>query len=261
MNNYSKSYHLPEENREEKHHSKPVASGTDKRKKVPVTPTSASDISGKAKAKFWVAWVAAFLFVSLGWQFLTRPHDKSQVTAPADTGITNEEEPAPELWEEEEESLKLPEDKDEEEDSEPLENENEDEDEEPPVSTAEPPISPKTATPTHQQPEQERQDVREESLLEALERANHADVVKQAKRAGVSTEGSTMEILERINHADVVKQARHAGVSTEGSTMEILERINHADVVKQAKRAGVSTEGSTMEILERINKKELERYR
>lgn len=231
MNNYSKSYHLPEENREEKHHSKPVASGTDKRKKVPVTPTSASDISGKAKAKFWVAWVAAFLFVSLGWQFLTRPHDKSQATDPADTGITNEEEPAPELWEEEEEeSLKLPEDKDEEEDSEPLEDENEDEDEEPPVSTAEPPISPKTATPTHQQPEQERQDVREESLLEALERANHADVVKQAKRAGVSTEGSTMEILERINHADVVKQAKRAGVSTEGSTMEILERINKKEL-------------------------------
>lgn len=100
----------------------------------------------------------------------------------------------------------------------------------PPVSTAEPPISPKTATPTHQQPEQERQDVREESLLEALERANHADVVKQAKRAGVSTEGSTMEILERINHADVVKQAKHTGVSTEGSTMEILERINKKEL-------------------------------
>jgi hypothetical protein len=32
--------------------------------------------------------------------------------------------------------------------------------------------------------------------------------------------------LERINHANVVKQAKEAGVSTEGSTLEILERIN-----------------------------------
>ena len=101
---------------------------------------------------------------------------------------------------------------------------------------------------------------RELSTLEILERRNHADVVKQAKRAGVSTEGSTLEILERINHADVVKQAKRAGVSAEGSTLEILERINHADVVKQAKRAGVSTEGSTLEILERINRKEMEKY-
>ena len=93
----------------------------------------------------------------------------------------------------------------------------------------------------------------EGTTLEILERINHADVVKQARRAGVSTEGTTLEILERINHADVVKQARRAGVSTEGSTLEILERINHADVVKQAQRAGVSTEGTTLEILERIN--------
>ena len=57
-----------------------------------------------------------------------------------------------------------------------------------------------------------------------------------------------------------MKQAKRAGVSTEGSTMEILERISHADAVKQAKRAGVSTEGSTMEILERISRKELEKY-
>lgn len=99
----------------------------------------------------------------------------------------------------------------------------------------------------------------EGTTLEILERINHADVVKQAKRAGVSTEGSTLEILERINHADVVEQARRAGVSTEGSTLEILERINHADVVKQARRAGVSTEGTTLEILERINRRELER--
>ena len=69
---------------------------------------------------------------------------------------------------------------------------------------------------------------------------------------------STLELLERKQHADVVKQAKRAGVSTEGSTLEILERIQHADVVKQAKRAGVSTEGSTLEILERINRKDLE---
>ena len=100
---------------------------------------------------------------------------------------------------------------------------------------------------------------RELTTLEILERRNHEEVVKQAKRAGVSTEGSTTDILERINHAEVVKQAKRAGVSTEGSTTDILERINHAEVVKQAKRAGVSTEGSTTDILERINRKELER--
>lgn len=101
----------------------------------------------------------------------------------------------------------------------------------------------------------------EGSTLEIMERINHAEVVKQAKRAGVSAEGSTLEIMERINHAEVVKQAKRAGVSTEGSTLEIMERINHAEVVKQAKRAGVSTEGSTFEIMERINRKELERYK
>lgn len=100
----------------------------------------------------------------------------------------------------------------------------------------------------------------EGSTIEILERIQHADVIKQAQRAGVSSEGSTIEILERIQHADVVKQAKRAGVSSEGSTIEILERIQHADVIKQAKRAGVSTEGSTIEILERIQRKELEKY-
>ena len=71
---------------------------------------------------------------------------------------------------------------------------------------------------------------------------------------------STLELLEKLNHANVVMQAKEAGVSTEGSTLEILERINHASVVKQAKEAGVSTEGSTLEILERINRKALEDY-
>ena len=99
---------------------------------------------------------------------------------------------------------------------------------------------------------------REPSTLELLEKRNHENMVKQAKRAGVSTEGSTLEILDRINHANMVKQAKQAGVSTEGSTLDILERINHANMVKQAKRAGVSTEGSTLDILERINRKEVE---
>ena len=71
---------------------------------------------------------------------------------------------------------------------------------------------------------------------------------------------STLELLEERNHANVVKQAKEAGVSTEGSTLDILERISHANVVKQAKEMGVSTEGSTLEILERINRKTLEEY-
>ncbi len=100
----------------------------------------------------------------------------------------------------------------------------------------------------------------EGSTSEILERISHANVVKQAQRAGVSTEGSTSEILERISHANVVKQAQRAGVSTEGSTSEILERISHANVVKQAQRAGVSTEGTTSEILERITRKNMEKY-
>ena len=65
--------------------------------------------------------------------------------------------------------------------------------------------------------------------------------------------------MEERNHANVVKQAKEAGVSTEGSTLDILERINHANVVKQAQELGVSTEGSTFEILERITRKKLER--
>lgn len=100
------------------------------------------------------------------------------------------------------------------------------------------------------------------STLELLERKNHADVVRRAQQAGVSTEGTTLEIMERINHADVVKRAQRAGVSTEGTTLEILERINHADVVKRAKQMGVSTEGTTLDIIERINRKSIEeRYR
>ena len=87
--------------------------------------------------------------------------------------------------------------------------------------------------------------------------------ISQEENKGTKTHEntkSTLELLEERNHANVVKQAKEAGVSTEGSTLEILERINHASVVKQAKEAGVSTEGSTLEILERINRKVLEDY-
>lgn len=40
---------------------------------------------------------------------------------------------------------------------------------------------------------------KELSTIELLEKKNHARVVEQAKRAGVSTEGSTIDILDRIN--------------------------------------------------------------
>ena len=40
------------------------------------------------------------------------------------------------------------------------------------------------------------------------------------------------KILERITHADVVKQAKRAGVSTEGSTSDILERITQKEMEK-----------------------------
>lgn len=97
-----------------------------------------------------------------------------------------------------------------------------------------------------------------ESSIKSFEEDFHAKAVKQAKRAGVSTDGTTQEILERLNHAKVVKQAKRAGVRTDGTTQEILERLNHAKVVKQAKRVGVSTEGTTEQILERIKMKNME---
>ena len=70
---------------------------------------------------------------------------------------------------------------------------------------------------------------------------------------------SNSDLLEKKTHASVVKQAQRAGVSTEGSTSEILDRITHASVVKQAQRAGVSTEGTTSEIMDRISRKQLEK--
>lgn len=83
----------------------------------------------------------------------------------------------------------------------------------------------------------------------------------ETKKQKDNSELSTIEILERRNHARVVEQAKRAGVSTEGSDVEILERINHKHIVERAKREGVSTEGSDVEILERINRKHLERYK
>jgi hypothetical protein len=38
--------------------------------------------------------------------------------------------------------------------------------------------------------------------------------------------------LERFNHADVVKQAQRAGVSTEVSTTDIIERITRKQLEK-----------------------------
>ena len=99
------------------------------------------------------------------------------------------------------------------------------------------------------------------STSEILDRRTHENVVRQARRAGVSTEGSTSEILDRITHANVVRQAKQAGVSAEGTTSEILDRITHANVVRQARQAGVSTEGTTSEILDRITRKNLERLK
>ena len=101
----------------------------------------------------------------------------------------------------------------------------------------------------------------EGSTSDILDRITHANVVKQAQRAGVSTEGSTSEILDRITHANVVRQAKQVGVSAEGTTSEILDRITHANLVRQARQAGVSTEGTTSEILDRITRKNLERLK
>ena len=69
---------------------------------------------------------------------------------------------------------------------------------------------------------------------------------------------SITDIINNNTYKQVIKQAQRAGVSTEGTTSEILDRITHANVVKQAQRAGVSTEGTTSEILDRITKKSME---
>ncbi len=100
----------------------------------------------------------------------------------------------------------------------------------------------------------------EEKLSPAERREEYGSLPEKVEAVTSKKEMSTLELLEKRQHEDVVKQAKRTGVSAEGSTIDILERIQHADVVKQAKRAGVSTEGSTIEILERIQRKELEKY-
>ncbi len=80
------------------------------------------------------------------------------------------------------------------------------------------------------------------SRLESIDERIHQNAVNDAKRAGVSTEGSTSDIMERIIHQNAVNDAKRAGVSTEGSTSEIMERIIHKNTVEQAKRMGISTE-------------------
>ena len=101
----------------------------------------------------------------------------------------------------------------------------------------------------------------EGTTSEILDRITHANVVRQAQQAGVSTDGTTSEILDRITHANAVQRAQEVGVSTDGTTSEILERITHANAVQRAQQVGVSTEGTTSEILERITRKNMERVR
>ena len=108
-----------------------------------------------------------------------------------------------------------------------------------------------------------RETIRKENLPSISHNSKDAPQDKASERTQkneVTEDLSTLDLLEKKQHAEVVKQAKRAGVSTEGSTMDILDRIQHAEVIKQAKRAGVSTEGSTMDILDRISRKELEKY-
>ena len=82
---------------------------------------------------------------------------------------------------------------------------------------------------------------------ECSDEANEVEVEEEPSRKLTTTER-----LDSISHENVVKQAQRLGVSTEGSTSDILERINHAKAEKQAQRERVSTVGSTSEDLERI---------
>lgn len=98
----------------------------------------------------------------------------------------------------------------------------------------------------------------EGTTSEIMDRVTHENMVREAKRVGVSTEGTTSEIMDRITHANMIREAKRVGVSTEGSTSEIMDRITHANMVREAKRVGVSTEGTTSEIMDRITRKQLE---
>ena len=90
---------------------------------------------------------------------------------------------------------------------------------------------------------------------------NKPEVVEQEQttpQTQPQREKTVSEILDERTHANAVRDAQKAGVSTEGTTTEILSRINHANVVRDAQKAGVSTEGTTAEILQRIARKNLE---
>lgn len=98
------------------------------------------------------------------------------------------------------------------------------------------------------------------SFYKPIESSGKYQDIKSTHYSDKSVQKSISEILDESTHASVVKQAKQAGVSSEGTTSEILDRITHASVVKQAKQAGVSTEGSTSEILDRITRKQMEKY-
>ena len=69
----------------------------------------------------------------------------------------------------------------------------------------------------------------ETSVPEQLQAERTAETPKQEEK---KEELSTSELLERATHANVVKQAQRAGVSTEGSTSDILERITRKNLEK-----------------------------
>lgn len=100
----------------------------------------------------------------------------------------------------------------------------------------------------------------ENSFHNPIESSGEYQDNKASHYSGKIAPKSKSYILDENTHASVVKQAKQAGVSSEGSTSEILDRITHASVVKQAKQIGVSTEGSTSEILDRITRKQMEKY-
>ena len=105
----------------------------------------------------------------------------------------------------------------------------------------------------------------EPAVTEAFDHRNESapeptEATGPSEASEPSGQPSSDELIDEWIHASAVKEAKKAGVSTEGTTEEIIDRIAHANAVKQAKQAGVSTEGTTAEILERIAEKNLEKY-
>lgn len=196
MDNYSKSYHLPKGSQEEKHPAESEHPDTGKSTES-TQPSSPAPKSG-SNAKYRIGWIAGFLLVGIGWQLITRPHDRSHTSEPADAVITDEAE---------ETEMEPSEEKSEEEamDTEPYKKVKKKETPVPTHESSSAPSHTKNIAPPKSQPKESHKETREETTLEALERANHAQVVEQAKRAGVSTEGSTLEIMERINKKTLEK--------------------------------------------------------